>query len=44
VAIGIGTGGGLIGATSSNSTFTVRGNSIGASVTGNSAVNSLTSQ
>jgi hypothetical protein len=44
VAIGIGLGGGLIGGTSDNSSFRVRGNAIGASAVGNSAVNSLTSQ
>jgi hypothetical protein len=43
VAIGIGGVGTTIGATSSNSSFSVQGNSIGASAIGNRAVNSLTS-
>jgi hypothetical protein len=43
VAVGIGGVGTTIGATSTNSSFSVRGNVIGASSMGNSAINSLTS-
>ncbi|MBI1180135.1 MAG: hypothetical protein GC201_06220 [Alphaproteobacteria bacterium] len=43
-SVGIGSAGGLIGATSDNSSLTMRGNSIGSSAVGNSAVNSLTGQ
>ncbi|MBI1181298.1 MAG: hypothetical protein GC201_12135 [Alphaproteobacteria bacterium] len=39
--VGIGLGGGLISGTSSNSSFTVRGNSIGATAVGNAATNSV---
>ncbi|MBI1181625.1 MAG: hypothetical protein GC201_13825 [Alphaproteobacteria bacterium] len=43
VGIGIGGVGTTLSSTSTNSSFTVRGNGIGASVIGNSGVNSLTS-
>ncbi|MBI1180136.1 MAG: hypothetical protein GC201_06225 [Alphaproteobacteria bacterium] len=42
VSVGIGTTGGLIGGTSSNSTLSVQGNSVGASAVGNRAVNTIT--
>lgn len=40
-SVGIGLGGGLINNASSNSSFTVRGNSVGSSAIGNSAISSL---
>jgi hypothetical protein len=43
VSVGIGLGGGLISGTSSNSSFTVRGNAVGATAIGNSAVNIIRS-
>jgi hypothetical protein len=39
--VGIGVGGGLISATSTNSSFTVRGNAIGATAIGNSVTNGV---
>jgi hypothetical protein len=41
VSVGVGLGGGLLSGTSSNSSVTVRGNVVGASAIGNSAVSAI---